>query len=54
MTFAYTRARVTHHVWYLDARAIAERIAIARRFGLDAGLWRLGEEDQEMWALPGV
>jgi spore germination protein YaaH len=54
MTFAYARARVTHHVWYLDARAIAQRIAIARRYGLGAGVWRLGEEDQEIWDAPGI
>jgi hypothetical protein len=54
LTFAYTRAGVTHHVWYLDARAIAQRVAIARRLGLAAGLWRLGEEDQEVWGAPGV
>jgi len=54
MTFSYTRAGVIHHVWYLDARAIAARLALARRFGLAAGLWRLGEEDQEVWGAPGV
>jgi spore germination protein YaaH len=54
MTFAYTRARVAHHVWYLDAHAITERLGIARRFGLAAGVWRLGEEDQEVWGPPGV
>ncbi|HUN77381.1 MAG TPA: glycosyl hydrolase family 18 protein [Solirubrobacteraceae bacterium] len=54
MTFAYTRAGVTHHVWYLDARAVAQRVAIARAYRLGAGLWRLGEEDQRVWGEPGV
>jgi spore germination protein YaaH len=54
MTFSYARAGVAHHVWYLDAHAVAQRLALARRFGLTAGLWRLGEEDEEVWGLPGV
>jgi spore germination protein YaaH len=54
MTFAYTRAGVAHRVWFMDARAIAQRIGLARRYGLAAGVWRLGEEDQEVWAAPGV
>jgi spore germination protein YaaH len=53
MTFAYTRAGVSHRVWYMDARAILERIRIARRFGLAAGVWRLGEEDQALWSSLG-
>jgi spore germination protein YaaH len=52
MTFAYTRAGVPHRVWYLDARAILDRLLIARRYGLAAGLWRLGEEDQALWSSP--
>ena len=54
MSFTYTRAGVAHHVWYLDAHAVAQRIALARRYGLAAGLWRLGEEDQGIWGAPGV
>jgi spore germination protein len=49
MTFSYTRAGVPHRVWYMDARAVLERIRIARRYGLAAGVWRLGEEDQALW-----
>jgi spore germination protein YaaH len=52
MSFAYTRAGVPHRVWYLDARAILDRIRIARRYGLAAGVWRLGEEDQALWSSP--
>jgi spore germination protein len=54
MTFAYTRAGAPHRVWYLDARAILDRIALARRYGLPVGLWRLGEEDQALWSSPEV
>jgi len=54
MTFSYASVGVAHHVWYLDAHAIAQRLGIARRFGLAGGLWRLGEEDQEVWGLPGI
>jgi spore germination protein YaaH len=48
-TFTYVRGGVAHRVWYLDARAILARIAIARSDGLAAGVWRLGEEDQSLW-----
>jgi spore germination protein YaaH len=52
MTFSYTLASVPHRVWYMDAHAILERIRIARRYGLAAGVWRLGEEDQALWSSP--
>jgi spore germination protein len=52
MTFAYARAGVSHRVWYMDAHAILARLALARRFGLAAGVWRLGEEDQQVWSSP--
>jgi spore germination protein YaaH len=48
------RASVTHHVWYMDARAVLDRLQIARRYGLAAGVWRLGEEDQALWSSPGL
>ncbi|MFI5004376.1 MAG: glycosyl hydrolase family 18 protein [Solirubrobacterales bacterium] len=54
MTFGYTRAGVSHRVWYMDARAVIDRIAIARRYGLVAGVWRLGEEDQALWSSSGA
>jgi spore germination protein YaaH len=54
MTFAYTRAGVAHRVWYLDATAVTARIALARRYGLAAGVWRLGEEDQGVWGMLGA
>jgi spore germination protein YaaH len=54
MTFTYARAGVTHRVWYLDAHAVLARLRIARRFGLAAGVWRLGEEDQGVWSALGA
>jgi spore germination protein YaaH len=54
MTFAYSRGGLPHHVWFMDARAVAQRIAIARRYGLGAGVWRLGEEDQGLWGPLGA
>jgi spore germination protein YaaH len=53
-TFTYTRAGVTHRVWYMDAPSIATRLRIARSYGLQAGVWRLGEEDQSLWSSPAV
>jgi spore germination protein len=50
MTFSYVRGGASHRVWYMDARAILARIAVARRYGLTAGVWRLGEEDQSLWS----
>ncbi len=50
MTFAYKRAGVTHRVWYIDARAAADRLRIARAHGLGVGVWRLGVEDQGLWS----
>ena len=53
--FAYTDAGgVGHRVWYLDARAIRERIDLFRSRGYQAGLWRLGREDQTLWSGPGI
>lgn len=55
LTFTYnTRAGVPHRVWYMDAQAIADCLRIARRYGLSAGVWRLGEEDQALWGEPEV
>jgi spore germination protein YaaH len=51
MTYTYVRGGVSHRVWYMDARAILARIAIAHSYGLAAGVWRLGEEDQALWSM---
>jgi spore germination protein YaaH len=50
LTFVYVRAGVAHRVWYLNARAIADRLRIARAHGLGIGVWRLGGEDQGLWS----
>ncbi len=50
LTFAYERTGVAHRVWYLDAHSVLDRLRIARAAGLAIGVWRLGEEDQGLWA----
>jgi len=50
LTFSYTRAGISHRVWYMDARAIRDRLAAGRDRGLKVGIWRLGGEDQALWA----
>ncbi len=52
--FTYTRAGVTHSVWYMDAQSVADRLRVARAYGLQTGVWRLGGEDQALWASPTV
>ena len=51
-TFSYRRGGVEHQVWYMDAQSIADRLRIAQTYGLRAGLWRLGGEDQALWSSP--
>jgi spore germination protein YaaH len=54
-SFAYTDAAgVPHEVWYPDAATIARRVQLARDRGLGIGFWRLGEEDQGVWADPQI
>ena len=53
-TFTYTRAGVSHRVWYMDAQSVADRLRIAHAHGLQAGVWRLGEEDQALWSSPAI
>lgn len=52
LTFSYTHEGVPHRVWYMDARAIRDRLAAGRARGLKVGVWRLGGEDQGLWAAP--
>lgn len=52
-TLSYTDASgTTHTVWYPDATTTANRIGIARDHGLGIGFWRLGQEDDRLWADP--
>ena len=54
-TFSYTdSAGMRHEVWYPDATTIARRVRLARDRGLEVGFWRLGREDQRVWADPQI
>jgi spore germination protein YaaH len=54
-TFRYTDADgVGHEVWYTDAATQAERVSLARSYGIGFGFWRLGNEDQRLWDSPGL
>ena len=54
-TFGYVDAAgARHEVWYPDATTIARRVRLARDRGLGVGFWRLGREDQRMWADPQI
>jgi spore germination protein YaaH len=51
--FAYTDASgVRHQVWASNAGAVLERMRLFRSNGYGIGVWRLGREDQAMWADP--
>jgi spore germination protein YaaH len=49
--FAYTDAAGTPHAaWFLPAQAVIDRLGAVRAQGLGIGVWRLGREDQAIWA----
>jgi spore germination protein YaaH len=49
--FRYTdQAGSPHEVWVPSAQAILERFNYARERGFGIGMWRLGREDQQLWA----
>ncbi len=50
--FGFVRDGRTHTVWVEDARSVAEKLALARRYKL-AGVagWRLGQEDPRIWVM---
>jgi spore germination protein YaaH len=51
--YRYTDAAgVPHDVWYSDARAVGDRVALARERGLKVGFWRVGQEDERIWTDP--
>jgi spore germination protein YaaH len=51
--FAYTDAGgVRHQVWATNAGAALERMRLFRSNGYGVGVWRLGREDQALWADP--
>jgi spore germination protein YaaH len=43
---------VSHDVSYSDARTTGDRMAIAHARGLGIGFWRIGQEDERIWADP--
>lgn len=43
---------VPHEVWYSDAPTISVQLKLAADRGLAMGVWRLGSEDQAVWADP--
>lgn len=43
---------VAHDVWYSDAGAVGDRVALAREGGLGVGFWRIGQEDERIWDDP--
>jgi spore germination protein YaaH len=54
LTFSYTDASGNPHtVWFTNASTEGDRIALAQTNGFGGvGVWRLGEEDQQLWANP--
>jgi spore germination protein YaaH len=45
---------VPHELWYSDAGAVGNRVALARERGLGVGFWRLGQEDERVWQNPSL
>jgi spore germination protein YaaH len=53
MHLAYTDTDgVPHDVYYSDAPLVEHRLEIARSRGLGVGFWRVGQEDERLWASP--
>ena len=50
--FSYSDAAGAHEVWASDAAAVLERMRMYQANGYGLGVWRLGYEDQAMWADP--
>jgi spore germination protein YaaH len=41
-------------LWYSDATAVGDRVALAREAGLKVGFWRIGQEDERIWSDPRI
>jgi spore germination protein YaaH/chitodextrinase len=53
--FTYTDALgVRHTAYYANAASVEARFAQARAAGLGLGVWRLGDEDPAIWAIPSL
>ena len=51
--FTYTDGSgIAHSVYYANAPSVDARFALARAHGMGVGMWRLGSEDQTLWADP--
>jgi spore germination protein len=50
--FAHSDATGSHEVWASNAAAVIERLRMYQANGYGLGVWRLGNEDQTMWADP--
>ena len=49
-TFTFRNGEGANQVWFNDAGALADRIALARRYRLRGfSAWRLGQEDPALW-----
>jgi len=49
-TFTFRNGEGANQVWFSDADAVADRIALARRYRLRGfSAWRLGQEDPALW-----
>ncbi len=52
--FSFLNGGVVHTVWLEDARSLAEKVELARRYRLGGvAAWRLGQEDPEVWGVLG-
>lgn len=50
--FGFESEGVVHTVWLEDARSLAEKLELARRYKLGGvAAWRLGQEDPEVWKI---
>jgi spore germination protein YaaH/chitodextrinase len=47
-------AGTPHTVYYANAPSVDARFALARSHGMGVGMWRLGSEDQTVWADPSL
>jgi spore germination protein YaaH len=49
---AYSEGGTPHDLWYSDANAVGDRMALARDRGMGVGFWRIGQEDEGIWSHP--
>jgi spore germination protein YaaH len=48
----YSENGASHELWYSDANAVGDRMALARDRGMGVGFWRIGQEDEGIWSHP--